>query len=119
MYNEFVLSSHSLSAYLPKCSQSTAMEAAGVQRCALRLGSQDGVNKLMRVVEHKHVCAHCGEVGWVAEGVEVAHVCDERRIRAREHADAVLRRLVAVRDGIEDARMLTSECIKLVRAQEC
>ena len=92
------------------------MEATGVQRCALRLGSQDGVNKLMRVVEHKHVCAHCGESLWVAEGVEVDHVCDERRLHARAHADAVLQRLIAVRDGIEDARMLTSECLKLVRA---
>ena len=95
------------------------MEPTGVQRCALRVRTSDGTNKLVRVVEHKHVCAHCGEVGWVAEGVEVDHACDERRIRAREHADAVLRRLVAVRDGIEDARMLTSECLKLVRAQEC
>ena len=95
------------------------MEPTGVQRCALRLGSQDGINKLVRVVEHKHVCAHCGEVVWCADGAEVEHVCDERRLRAREHADAVLRRLVAVRDGIEDARMLTSECLRLVRAQEC
>ena len=96
------------------------MEATGVQRCALRLGSQDGVNKLMRVVEYKHVCAHCGEAVWVDAGASPTdHVCDERRIRAREHADAVLRRLVAVRDGIEDARMLTSECLRLVRAQEC
>ena len=96
------------------------MEATGVQRCALRLGSQDGVNKLVRVVEHKHVCAHCGESLWVAEGASpVGHVCDERRLHARAHADAVLRRLVAVRDGIEDARMLTSECLRLVRAQEC
>ena len=96
------------------------MEPTGVQRCALRLGSQDGVNKLMRVVEYKHVCAHCGEVVWCVDGTSPAdHVCDERRLRAREHADAVLRRLVAVRDGIEDARMLTSECLRLVRAQEC
>ena len=44
------------------------------------------------------------EVVWVAEGASpVEHGCDERRLRAREHADAVLRRLVAVRDGIEDA----------------
>ncbi len=93
------------------------MEPTGVQRCALRLGSQDGVNKLVRVVEYKHVCAHCGEVVWFAEGApHVDHVCEERRLRAREHADAVLRRLVAVRDGIEDARMLTSECLKMIRA---
>ena len=96
------------------------MEATGVQRCALRLGTRDGETKLMRVVELQHVCAHCGESLWVAEGASPAeHVCDERRLRAREHADAVLRRLVAVRDGIEDARMLTSECLRLVRAQEC
>ena len=96
------------------------MEPTGVTRCALRLGSQDGVNKLVRVVEHQYVCTHCGEAVWVADGASPAdHVCDDRRIRAREHADAVLRRLVAVRDGIEDARMLTSECLKLVRAQEC
>ena len=96
------------------------MEATGVQRCALKLGSQDGVNKLVRVVEHRHVCTHCGEAVWCAEGTSPAeHVCNERRLRAREHADAVLRRLVAVRDGIEDARMLTSECLKMIRASAC
>ena len=96
------------------------MEPTGVTRCALRLGSQDGVNKLMRVVEMQHACAHCGEAVWCADGTShVDHVCDERRIRAREHADAVLRRLVAVRDGIEDARMLTSECLKMIRASAC
>ena len=95
------------------------MEATGCKRCALRLGTRDGETKLMRVVELQHVCTNCGTTLWVAEGVEVDHVCDERRIRAREHADAVLRRLVAVRDGIEDARMLTSECIKLIRASAC
>ena len=96
------------------------MEATGCKRCALRLGTRDGETKLMRVVEHRHVCTHCGEAVWCAEGTSPAdHVCDERRLHAREHADAVLRRLVAVRDGIEDARMLTSECLRLVRAQEC
>ena len=96
------------------------MEATGCKRCALRLGTRDGETKLMRVIEHEHVCAHCGESLWVAEGASpVDHVCDERRIRAREHADAVLRRLVAVRDGIEDARMLASECLKLIRASAC
>ena len=96
------------------------MEATGCKRCALRLGTRDGETKLMRVVEHEHVCAHCGESLWVAEGASpVDHVCDEQRLHAREHADAVLRRLIAVRDGIEDARMLTSECLRLVRAQEC
>ena len=96
------------------------MEQTGVQRRALRLGSQDGINKLVRVVEHQHVCAQCGEVLWIADGASPAdHVCDERRLRAREHADAVLRRLVAVRDGIEDARTLTSECLRLMRASAC
>ena len=95
------------------------MEATGCKRCALRLGTRDGETKLMRVVEYKYACAHCGESLWVAEGAEVAHVCDERRLHAREHADAVLRRLVAVRDGIEDARMLTHECLKMIRASAC
>lgn len=96
------------------------MEATGVQRCALRVRTSDGTNKLVRVVELQHVCAHCGEAVWCAEGApHVDHVCEERRLHARAHADAVLRRLVAVRDGIEDARMLTSECLRLVRAQEC
>ena len=96
------------------------MEPTGVQRCALRVRTSDGTNKLVRVVEHQYVCTHCGEAVWVADGASPAdHVCEERRIRAREHADAVLRRLVAVRDGIEDARMLTSECLKLIRASAC
>ena len=96
------------------------MEATGCKRCALRLGTRDGETKLMRVVEYKYACAHCGEAVWCADGTSPAdHVCDERRLHAREHADAVLRRLVAVRDGIEDARMLTSECLKLIRASAC
>ena len=58
------------------------------------VASPVALNKLVRVVEHKHVCAHCGEAVWCAVGaLPVEHVCDERRLRARTHADVVLRRL--------------------------
>ena len=73
-----------------------ALEAVGVQRCALRVRTSDGTNKLVRVVEHKHVCAHCGESLWVAEGAEVAHACDPAAVaRTQERAR---------RHGLEDAR---------------
>ena len=95
------------------------MEPTGVQRCALRLGSQDGVNKLVRVVEDKHMCTHCGEAVWVAEGAEVAHVCDPAAVARTQALDATIASLARVREGLEEARAPALQCAQMARASAC
>ena len=96
-----------------------ALEAVGVQRCALRVRTSDGTNKLVRVVEHKHVCAHCGESLWVAEGAEVAHACDPAAVARTQALDATIASLTRVREGLEEARSLASQCAHMARASAC
>ena len=95
------------------------MESTGVQRCALRVRTSDGTNKLVRVVELQHVCTHCGEALWVDAGAEVAHACDPAAVARVQALDATIASLTRVREGLEEARSLALQCAHMARTSAC
>ena len=95
------------------------MEQTGRERRTLRLRASNGANTITEVKQTQYVCAVCAQTVWVDAGAEVAHVCDPAAVARVQALDATIASLTRVREGLEEARSLASQCAQMARTSAC
>ena len=95
------------------------MERTGRERRTLRLRPKNGANTIEKINQTQYFCAVCAQTMWVDAGAEVAHACDPAAVARTQALDATIASLTRVREGLEEARSLASQCAHMARASAC
>ena len=95
------------------------MEPTGRERRTLRLRPLNGENTITKVKQTQFFCAVCAQTMWVDAGAEVEHTCDPAAVARTQALDATIASLARVREGLEEARALASQCAQMARARAC
>ena len=95
------------------------MKSTGRERRTLRLRALNGKNTIEEIKQNQIFCAVCGQTTWIDEGAAIEHTCDPTAIARVQALDETIASLTRVREGLEEARALASQCARMVRAQAC
>ena len=93
------------------------MERTGRERRTLRLRPLNGANTIEKITQTQFLCTVCAQTIWVDAGAEVAHTCDPAAVARVQALDATIASPTRVREGLEEARALVSQCARMARAR--